>query len=200
VRENWDFFQLPSGCIVYRALLLVACVSAAVNLQAAEKVENPYFTSWSKQKVGTTVTFTETFHIGKQHQQFQQHTLKEVKDDRLIIETRVLDEKGKVAPDLSGGFPVLKTLTLPDKPGKHAEYAPAEKAEFVGTEKVTVGGKAYEAKKFKQLKSFAGIETQVHYWVSNEVPGLRLKVEEEEKSGTKWVKSRTLVFKEVKAP
>lgn len=185
-----------------RASLFLAAALAVSALGAAEKVENPYYAWWKKQKVGTTVVFTETFVVPNGTKtQYQQLKLLEIKDDRVIVENRVYAAKdGPEKAAITSSFPLLATVTLPDKPGKHAALAPNEKSEFVAIEKVKVGGKTYEAKKFKENTGFAGFEKQNVYWVSETVPGLRLKTEYQPKVGGKWTTDTTLEFKELKTP
>jgi hypothetical protein len=186
---------------VIRASLFLVAALAVSALGAAEKVENPYYAWWKMQKVGTAIVFTETFAGPKPSIQYQQVKLLEVKDDRVILENRVYAANvGPEKAEITSSFPVWATVTLPNKPGKHAAFAPAEKAEFVAIEKVKVGGKTYEAKKFKENTTFASIESQQLVWVSDTAPGLRLKSESQPKIGGKWVTDRTVEFKELKTP
>jgi hypothetical protein len=180
---------------------ILACFATISFAAAADvKVDNPAYDSWAKEKVGTVLSFTETEHLGaKKLEGTREHTLKSIKPDEVRVESRYFSG-GVETKDYRTEYPVFKSKMIPDKAGKDAAMAPDSKCTAAGTEKLKIGAKTFETKKFKKAEKVFGADTITTYWLSTEVPGLRVKEETEEKIGGKFQKTKTLLFKEVKAP
>ena len=171
-------------------------VAAAADL----KVDNPGYDSWAKQKIGTVLIFTETQYFGgKKSEGTREHTLKSIKPDEIRVESRYFSG-GVETKDYRTEYPVFKTKIVSDKAGKDAALAPTAMCMPSGTEKLKIGAKSFDTKKFKKSENVFGTDTITTYWVSTEVPGLRVKEETEEKIGGKFQKTKSLVFKELKTP
>ena len=182
-----------------RAILV--CVATMFVAAAADvKVDNPAYDSWAKEKIGTVLIFTETEHLaGKKIEGTREHTLKSIKPDEIRVESRYFSG-GVETKEYRTEYPVFKTKTISDKAGKDATLAPVANCVASGAEKVKIGTKAYDTKKYKRTENVFGTDTVTTYWVSTEVPGLRVKEETEEKIQGKFQKTKSLLFKEVKTP
>jgi|GEM_PF-4298874 len=181
--------------------LVLAAFAVAASAAAAETtVDNPSYDSWAKHKVGAVLVFTETRHLaGMKVESTREHTLKSIKDSEIRVESRHFSG-GIETKEYRTEYPVFRKRTLPDKAGKDAAWAPDSKCVASGTEKLKIGAKTYDTKKFKKTEKDFGAETITTYWITSEAPGLRVKEETEEKVQGKFQKTKTLLFKELKTP
>lgn len=185
--------------VAFRSVLI--CLATLPVAAAADvKVDNPAYDSWAKQKAGTVLVFTETqFFGGKKTEGTREHTLKSIKPDEIRVESRCFSG-GVETTDYRTEYPVLKTKLVSDKAGKDAAWAPTANCTASGSEKLKIGTKTFDTRKFKKSENVFGTDTVTTYWISPEVPGLRVKEETEEKMQGKFVKTKSLVFKELKTP
>ncbi len=179
------------GCLVLSFVILSISY-------AGEKVENPEYAAWAKLKVGSMVIYEETLPFGdKKIVQFRHHTLTEIKDKEIRVESRCFVEKGDEIKDYKTNYPIWKGFETTGKEKKGDPVGFYADWVYSGKEKVKLNGKEYNTQVFKLTKTFP-TETFHTYWITDELPTRLLKSEETEKSGGKMKVTRTITFKEFK--
>jgi len=158
----------PNVAVDDDELDLAAIHSTAV--AARERIENPLYKSWSRFKVGTTITRNElTEQAGKKSESTVRYKLLELTEDHMVLESvaATVQNNGEVIE-----YPPEK-LTNPrmiaSPPGRSA--GPIEE----GEETVKVAGRDYKAKWRLVKGRVEGGETFTRIWISDEVPGGMVK-------------------------
>ncbi len=144
---------------------------------------SPFFTSWAKQKPGTSVTFKIVQNYGdKSEETVGTLKLAEVKEKEGVIAfdseyKRTVDgkEEGKGTQKMevkkSDPAPDMFSLPMDPKTGKPKD------ATEEGTEKVKVGNTEFECKWYKlDLDMLGGEKPDVKVWMSDTFPGGMVKI------------------------
>src|SRR5439155_12998084 len=181
------------------AFALVVFVSG-ISL-AQEKVDNPEFANWSKFKKGTSVTLKATSDVaGMKSESTITTTLVDVTADKVVVEMSTATTANGMefkTPALKRD--ILKAIPLP--PGaKKEDFAPGKVPGSVeeGTETIKVAGKEYKTKWYKTKNSAGGNDIEGKMWMTEEVPGMIVKVESSTKGAV--ASKSTMELVEVKKP
>ena len=155
-------------------LSLVALLVLAAGPAAAEEIENPEFTNWSKFKKGTSVTRKSTVTIrGTPTEQTLTETLVEVAADKVAVATEVVVKvQGQVLKPNALRTEIPKTIKLAK--GQKKEDVLAGRPEGTveeGTEKLKVGGVETKARWFR----FKTDKSEGTVWIAD-VPGRLAKM------------------------
>ncbi|HVX83925.1 MAG TPA: hypothetical protein VH253_03840 [Phycisphaerae bacterium] len=164
---------------IWSRALAVACFMAMAGLaHAADMVDNPAYQSWAKCKEGTTVTTkssTETTVQGMADPMKTEATmtmkLVSITPDEVTVETTM---------SMGGSAMPATQQKIPAKLEKGKENGPMSdqmKDVKEGTDKVTVGGKTYDAKTREYTMEQNGMKSAVKVWTSDDVPGGMVKME-----------------------
>ena len=162
------------------ALSAVVLALAAGPTAAQEMIENHEFTSWSKFKKGTAITTKiTTAAAGMSSELTVTLTLAEVGTDKLVLEqssvTKVMGMEFKqpaVKRDVPKTVAVPKGTPRPPAPGAKPEGTYEE-----GTETLKVGGMEVKTKWYKVKLEMGGIKSDTKMWISEDVPGMIVKME-----------------------
>jgi hypothetical protein len=159
-----------------RLLPLVALVATVSLVHAQDQVANPYYTYWSKSKVGATVVFKETTKLSGPAAasapegldiKTVTYKLAEVTADKVVVETRVLQQE-------NFGF-VESAPTRHIYPAKMSKAVLADLLEETGAkgEAVTlkVGDKEMKVKLLSGKIKNGKEEVDFKIWVSDDIPG-----------------------------
>lgn len=170
------------------AALAVAVVLSAAVARGDDKVENPEFKGWSKFKEGTSVTLKITNEAGgMKSESTVTNKLAEVKDDKLVIETEMtIMAQGKETKLPAQKRDVTKTLDKAPM-GFDVKTGKPEGTTEEGKEKVKIGGTEYDCKWYKyktKVKLPTGEEeVESQLWMSDDVPGMAVKLTSKMKAG-----------------
>jgi hypothetical protein len=144
-----------------------------------ERIDNPQYASWAKFPVGTVTvvrTTSETEGVEGKTVTTTTTRLLELTPDAVKLETqtksRRYDGYEESNPPNTTALPAA--LQLPPGVKKEDIEKPAVKGEE-GEESVTVGGRQYAARWYKNKDRNEGGEVSVTTWVSPDVPGRLLK-------------------------
>jgi hypothetical protein len=164
-----------------RPFTSVAVLLLAVGVaNAQEKVDNPEFASWSKFKKGTSVTMkSASTAAGNTSEILITTTLVEVGTDKLVVETSsVIKVNGMEIKSPGQKREIMKTVEIPKgvKPEDFKGGKPPGAFED-GTETVKISGGEYKTKWFKTKVEAGGNKTETKMWMSDEVPGMMVKME-----------------------
>lgn len=167
----------------------------AATAPAVEQVENPIYKAWASHKPGTTVVTKSTIDFaGNPNESTVTQKLVSVAADKVVVERTTEGGFG------GGGEPVQQEIpakiakgqegVLPagfgrgrGRGGAGGAPPPAPTDMKTGTDKVTIGGKTYDATTREYGMMLAGrgggegTKTTVKAWYSNDVPGGLLKSE-----------------------
>lgn len=147
---------------------------------ADESIANPEFASWSKFKKGTSVTLKmTTMAAGMNSETTVTTTLIEAGADKLVIETTsVAKVAGMVIKSPPFKRDVQKTVMVPKgvkKEELQGGKPPGTTQE--GTETLKVAGSEVKTKWYKYQSEAGGIKSDSKMWMSEDVPGLMVKME-----------------------
>ncbi|MBN9118350.1 MAG: hypothetical protein J0I06_04175 [Planctomycetes bacterium] len=164
---------------LFRFVAVVALVLAA-GAASAEEIPNPEFVSWSKFKKGTSVTLKTTATVsGITSETLSTTTLVEVGPGQVVIETKAVSKVNGMSFDSPPQKrEVAKTLKLPDggkKPDAKGGQPPGTYEE--GTETLKVGGTEIKTKWYKTRSEGDGFKTDSKVWMSDDAPGVMVKME-----------------------
>jgi hypothetical protein len=146
----------------------------------AEEVENPEFTMWSKLKKGTSMTLkTTTSANGMNFESTSTTVLTEVGADKVVLEmTSVSKFNGKDIKVPPVKREVTKTIKLPDNVKKEDLKAGKPQGTYEdGTETLKISGMELKTKWYKFKTEANGVKSEGKMWVSDDVPGLMVKME-----------------------
>lgn len=147
---------------------------------ADETIANPEFASWSKFKKGTSVTLKmTTMAAGMNSETTVTTTLIEAGADKLVIETTsVANVAGMTIKSPPFKRDVQKTVMVP-KGLKKEELQGGKPPGTVeeGTETVKIAGTEVKAKWYKSKTDAGGTKTESKIWMSEDVPGMMVKME-----------------------
>jgi imidazole glycerol phosphate synthase subunit HisF len=162
-----------------RAFCSLAVLALAVSAARAEDVANPEFASWAKHKKGTSITMkTVTSTGGMNIEILATTTLLEVGADKVTVETATVSKINGMEFKAPGAKrEIAKTVTVPGGTPKVDPKAKPPGTVEDGTETVKVGGVEIKAKWFKAKVDVAGNKTESKTWMSDDVPGLMVKME-----------------------
>ncbi len=169
------------------ALLLVVAYAPAEDKK--EKIENPEYAGWAKQKEGAAVTYKMTMSAGgMDFSSTITNKLLEVGKDKVVIETETtVSFGGKDNKQPATKKDVPKEVEAGKLAGMTKEGKPEGTTEE-GKEKVKVGGTEYDCKwyKFKSKQKTPAGEEEVEgqIWMSDDVPGKLVKMTSKMKLGT----------------
>lgn len=167
--------------------LAMLCNASALAIEPT-KFENPLYTRWAKFKPGTLARVETVTENPKQKiEQTTTYKLTEVTDTKVVVDISIeIRQDGKKDAGPAQTFTHQRWFTLP--PGRTLDsiLKPANLIEE-GTEKITVGGKEYDAKWYKSKVRVEAGETFVTEWYSDAAPGGLVKEENE----TPAAKSKT---------
>lgn len=160
------------------ALLMTMAVPATITAQE-EKVLNPEYASWAKFKPGTTVSTHDkgNYPGSGEFELWTTRKLVEVTGEKVVLEITTISQFGKT-PKL-GGTP--KKLEIPKFQTVNGNLAkqflsqwPAPEGHIgIGEETIKVEGGTFKCKKYESNTKSQGTNT---FWVSDDVPGKRVKV------------------------
>jgi len=153
------------------ALLISAVPPPAL---AGDVVESPIYKSWSKSKVGTSVTVSSvTVMKGQVIESTLRYTLIDFDPDKAVVEM-VVTPKGGTA-----GYPqrTEHRRNFPLLPGVKKEDIGKPPAEAIekGHEVIKVAGKEYEAQWYVLKSRVEAGEAITRTWTTPDVPGMMLK-------------------------
>lgn len=183
-----------------RLVAVAVAVAFATSARADDKVENPEFKNWSKFKAGTTVSMKTTIDAGgMKFEGAMTNKLVEVKDDKVVVETEAVSKvNGMEFKVPAQKRDVVKTLDKP-QPGFDAKTGKPEGTTEEGKEKVKVGGTEYECKwykfKNKQKLPTGEEEAEGQIWMSDDVPGMVVKMTTKTKSGGMSMEATEITIK-----
>ena len=147
---------------------------------ADETIANPEFACWSKFKKGTSVTLKmTTMAAGTKSETTVTTTLVETSADKLVVETTsVANVAGMVIKSPAFKRDVQKTVMVP-KGLKKEELQGGKPPGTVeeGTETLKIAGKEIKAKWYKSKSEAAGTKSETKMWMSDDVPGMMVKME-----------------------
>jgi len=151
---------------------------------AQEKVDNPDFANWSKFKKGTSVTRTWTTvdPNGRTRVVTQTQTLEEITSDKIKLEVEYITDipgspKLKYSPKPEE-IPITVPLPAGMKKEDFAKALPGTVEKGEKAETIKVAGGEFKAVWFKTKVEAGGKEIESKTWVSEDVPGRIVKVEE----------------------
>jgi hypothetical protein len=154
--------------------VLVLAVGAA---SADETVPNPEFANWSKFKKGTSVKLkTTSSAAGMTSETFSTSTLVEVGADKIVVEyetTTVFNGMEVKAPASRREIPKTITKAPPPKTDDTKQVVTEEN----GTETIKHLGREIKTKWTKNTVEANGIKTVSKLWMSDDVPGMMVKME-----------------------
>jgi hypothetical protein len=169
-------------------------------------VNNPDYANWSKFPKGTSVTrvWTSVEPDGRTSVVTETLTLVEVAADKVVLEVEYISDvpgatKFKTKPK---SLEIAKTVPLPAG-SKKAEFTtklPGTVAEGKEAEAVKVPGGEFKARWFKTVAERGGKRIEGKSWVSEEVPGRIVKVEETTSSQGKQLYTTVRKVVEIKKP
>jgi hypothetical protein len=162
---------------VLSAVLLALAAGPAA---AQEMIENGEFTSWNKFKKGTSITTKVSSTAGGMASEATMTvTLVDVGADKLVLETTgVTKAMGMEFKQPAVKRDVPRTVALPK--GAPKPPAPGSKPEGTyeeGTETLKVAGTEVKTKWYKVKAEMGGIKSDAKMWVSEDMPGMMVKVE-----------------------
>lgn len=162
-----------------RTFCSLAVLALAVSVARAEDIANPEFGSWAKHKKGTSITMkTVTSTGGMNIEILTTTTLLEVGADKITVETATVTKLNGMefkAPGVKRE--IGKTVNVPKGAAKLDPAGKPPGTVEDGTETVKVGGTEIKAKWFKAKLDVAGTKTESKTWMSDDVPGLMVKME-----------------------
>jgi hypothetical protein len=141
-------------------LCLVTPAARAEDKAEAPK-ENPQYTYWAKHKAGSSVTLEGKMDAGGQQATMtMKATLAEIGKDSVTVEQSVtMNVAGQVMSP-----PARKEVVS-------ATPKAGETIKEVGTEEVTIAGKALKCKVLEVSSNANGVEATSKIWVNEEIPG-----------------------------
>jgi hypothetical protein len=167
------------------AALVIAAVAAAED--KPKKVESQVFTTWAKQKVGTSVVLKETVETkGKTQETIITTKLLEVADEKVVVESEwVIKADGKELQLPASSRDIQKFGEEKASRGDPKTGKPDGTTEE-GKEKLKISGTEYECRWYKfSSKSPDGYdELEGQMWLNDDVPGRIVKVVLKAKAGT----------------
>jgi hypothetical protein len=144
---------------------------------ADDTIPNSEFTNWSQFKKGTSVTLkTTTSTSGVTSESFSTSTLVEVSADKVVVEyvtsttTNGLEVK---SPAVKREIPKTITKSPPPKKDDTIKIVSEEN----GTETIKFLGRDIKTKWSGNTVEVNGIKTVSKVWMSDEVPGMMVKME-----------------------
>jgi hypothetical protein len=160
------------------ALGLMLVVPAIAS--ADETIANPEFASWSKFKKGTSVTLKmTTVAAGTKSETTVTTTLIETGADKLVVETTsVANVAGMVIKSPAFKRDVQKTVMVPKglkKEELQGGKPPGTTQE--GTETIKIAGTDVKTKWYKYQSEAGGVKSDSKMWMSEDVPGMMVKME-----------------------
>jgi hypothetical protein len=158
------------------ACLVVSSFVASVTL-AADQVPNPAYQSWSRYKPGTSVLMKRTMNMqGMTIRMDAYNELKSVADDKVVVTMWTVMDMGPIKRETP-----RRDITIHATVDKGSDQVPAGmegRAEVVGDEKVSVGGKEYDCKVVQfSGKNEEGNEANGKLWTTPDVPGNTVKLD-----------------------
>lgn len=186
-------FPLAASCVVVVAV-------APVHVAAAQEVDNPQYTSWSKFPKGTILKTRSTTRVASRDDQVTTsttYTLTNVTPERVVLEMVVeSDATGTKVKNTAQELVIRRAFYL--LPGiKKEDLGKPQGAIAQGEETVQVAGKEYRATWFDTKGSTEVGESLTRTWMSDEVPGRMLK---SVVRVPKITKTTTLEVTELKTP
>jgi hypothetical protein len=160
------------------ALVLIAGVASA-----ADTMPNPEFTNWSKFKKGTSVTVkTTSTGGGAESETLSTSTLVEVGEDKVVVEyvsvSKVNGMEFKLPP---AKREIPKTITVTKVDNTKADpkdpNKPVEVASEMGTETIKAVGTEFKTTWRKNKVEAGGTTSISKIWMSDDVPGMMVKME-----------------------
>jgi hypothetical protein len=161
-----------------RLIAILACATCIVlaDRAAAEEVEHPTYTNWSRFPVGTSVTIRATTTIKNASTIVDTKTTLVSRDDKAIVISKkfgIDDKPGTFSEDgvettVKRFFPLLPGIdkTRIGKPQGNAGQ---------GVETVEIRGKSYRAEWYETRASTEAGPSVTRTWISMEMPGQVLK-------------------------
>lgn len=183
--------------------VLSACTSSALG---QEKIDNPEYANWSRFTKGTTVTrvWTTVQPSGRTSKVTETLTLIEVAADKVVLEVEYLSEVPgattfKTKPKERT---VPKTVELPTgvKKDDFTTKLPGTVEAGKEAETVKVPGGEFRARWFKTVEERGANRIEGKSWVSDDVPGRIVKVEETTSSKGKELHRTVREVTEVRKP
>ena len=153
------------------ATAFVIALATTANV-AAENVEGPIYKSWSKSKVGTSVTVKSvTVMKGQRVESTLRYTLLELTPAKAVVEMVVTSKGVENRPqrlEHRRDFPLMAGMKKEDigKPPADAEQ---------GEETINVAGKDYKAQWYDIKSRVEAGEAIARTWTTPEFPGMLLK-------------------------
>jgi hypothetical protein len=159
----------------------ILVLSPAV-VRADETIDNPEFASWSKFKVGTSITIKSITEFGGMSTESQQVVkLVEATADKLVLDTAGSTTVAGMKIDIPAmKREIAKTITLTvdlKKAKADAEKLPPDAKTEEGAETLTMGGAQFKCKWRRTQITIMGNATDTKIWTSDDVPGGTLKME-----------------------
>jgi hypothetical protein len=171
--------------------IIVLAFSLVIETSAAgepTKIENPLYSRWAKFKPGVTARIeTVTENAAKKIEQTTIYKLVEVTDSKVVVDISIeIREDGRKDAGPAQTFTHQRWFTLPPGRTKDSILKPANLI-AEGKEKITVGGRDFDATWYKSKVRVEAGETFVKEWYSDSAPGGLVKEENE----TPAAKSKT---------
>jgi|SRR3954447_7084194 hypothetical protein len=170
-----------SACSFARVALMLGLLAPCALVSAQDLVDNPQYTTWSKHKPESTITFAmNTDAAGQQMAGTVVHRLMEVTPDQATVELKTtVQVMGQ--PQTSSTTAVYKAKV----PKADAEVTKVPKnvkgtGKEVGDEKVQVGEKSINCKVVEfegQMNEMQNSQVKGKMWRSEEVPGGLVKMQ-----------------------
>jgi hypothetical protein len=146
----------------------------------AGQVENPAYKEWAKYKPGTSITIATTSDAGGQTSKVEtKTTLKEVSDDKVVLETAMSMDAGGQKMDMPAQTTEVKKMMdeMPAMPNAQTQTADAKANTKTTDESVTTAAGTFKAKCTEATMEANGSKTTSKTWTSDEVPGGMVKME-----------------------
>ncbi len=166
----------------------------------ADTMDNPLYASWAKAKKGTVVTTKQTSEVaGQKAETTTIYKLTELTADVATVEVvSITKAGGQEVKSEPFKMENKKTIDLP--PGKKKEDIEKTEGQVdQGTETLKIGGKEYKTKWVKIKLNKNGIDIESKNWVSDDVPGMVVKLETKT-SGMGFSSLTTMEVTEIKLP
>jgi hypothetical protein len=147
---------------------------------AQDPVPNPEFTGWAKQPKGTSITFKITSSTaGTTSETTMIHTLVEVGADKVVVESATAIKANgmefktpAVKRDVAKSIPLAAGVKKEDVAGGKPPGTFEE-----GTETLKISGVEVKAKWYRFKSESGDVKTESKMWMSEDVPGLMVKME-----------------------
>jgi hypothetical protein len=166
--------------VQFATLAVGLILTTTVAGQDKKKIDNPEYTSWSKYKPGTTVKMTIVNNAGGQKFEIARTSkLVEVTAEKCVLEDEGMTKvAGMEVKQPATKRDVPKTLEVDAKSADAIKAVKPEGTTEEGTETLKVSGTEIKTKwyKFKSKAAGGAAATEGQMWMSEEVPGLMVKM------------------------